>query len=91
MTGLLGWEFIYLELDNPLLGTIPALATDGSGYRKNPFWVQGGVVANYWQRLRTMLDRLPGKLGSVQYFAGTTLAATRTQAGLSGIILNAKG
>lgn len=91
VVSLLGWKFMYLELDNPMLGTIPALATDGSGYRKNPFWVAGGLVANYWQRVRTMLDRLPQKLGSVQYFAGTTLASTRTQAGMSGIILNAKG
>jgi len=88
---LLGWNFVYLELDNPLLGTIPALATDGSGYRKTPFWVQGGVIANYWQRLRTMLDPMPGKLGSVQMFGGVTVAASRTQAGMSGIILNAKG
>jgi hypothetical protein len=38
-----------------------------------------------------MLDRMPGKLGSVQYFAGMTGAATRTQPGMSGIILSAKG
>lgn len=88
---LLGWNFLYLELDNPMLGTIPALATDGSGYRKTPFWAQGGLVLNYWQRLRTMLDPLPGKLGSVQMFAGMTGAASRTQAGLCGQILNAKG
>lgn len=88
---LLGWNFVYLELDNPMLGTIPALSTDGSGYRKTPFWLKKGVRMNYWQRIRTMLDRLPGKLGSVQYFAGMTGAATRTQAGMSGIILSQKG
>lgn len=88
---LLGWNFLYLELDNPLLGTVPALATDASSFRKTPFWVQGGLVANYWQRMRTMLDVMPGLLGSVQYFAGTTLAASRTQAPMSGIILNVKG
>jgi hypothetical protein len=88
---LLGWRFVHMELDNPMLGTIPALATDGSGYRKTPFWVKPGLVANFWQRSRTMVDPLPQKLGSVQVFAGTTLAATRTQAGMNGIILNAKG
>lgn len=88
---LLGWNFVYLELDNPMLGTIPGLATDGSGYRKTPFWLKKGLRMNYWQRLRTMLDRLPGKLGSIQYFAGMTGAATRTQPGMSGIILSAKG
>lgn len=91
VTRLLGWQFIYLELDNTLLGTVPALATDGSGFRKTPFWVQGGLVLNYWQRIRTMLDPMPGKLGSVQMFAGMTGAASRTQAGMSGIILNVKG
>lgn len=88
---LLGWRFIHMELDNPMLGSIPSLATDGSGYRKTPFWVKPGLVANFWQRSRTMIDPLPQKLGSVQVFAGTTLAASRTQAGMCGIILNQKG
>ena len=88
---LLGWNFIHLELDNPLLKTIPDLATDGSGYRKNPFWVKEGVRVNWWQELRTMVDPLPQKRGSVQVFAGTTLAATRTQPEMSGVILNQKG
>jgi hypothetical protein len=91
VVSLLGWKFKYVELDNPMLGTIPTLATDGSGFRKTPFWVKPGVVMNYWQRTRTMLDMLPGKLGSVQYFGGMTGAATRTQAAMSGIILNVKG
>lgn len=88
---LLGWNFIHMELDNPLLDTVPALATDGGGFRKTPFWVRGGVVLNYWQRIRTMLDPMPGKLGSVQMFAGMTGSASRTQAGMSGIVLNVKG
>jgi hypothetical protein len=88
---LLGWNFINLELDNPLLGPVPDLATDASGYRKNPFWVWGGLVTNHWQRLRTSIDPVPQKLLSRQIFAGTTLASSRTQAGMSGIILNQKG
>lgn len=91
LVSLLGWKFIQMELDNPMLGTIPALATDGSGYRKTPFWVKPGIVANFWQRSRTMIDPLPQKLGSVQVFAGTTVAASRTQPGMAGIILNSKG
>lgn len=88
---LLGWKFKHMELDNPLLDGIPGLATDGSGYRRNPFWVKGGIVANFWQRSRTSLDLMPGKVLSVQVFAGTTVAASRTQPGMSGIILNDKG
>lgn len=91
VTKLLGWTFLYLELDNPFLDTVPALATDGGGFRKTPFWVKGGLVGNEWQHLRQGLDYMPGKLLSAQMFAGTTLAAARTQAGLSGVILNVKG
>jgi hypothetical protein len=91
LRSLLGWNFIHLELDNTLLGTVPALATDGSGYRKTPFWVKPGVVANFWQRLNASVDRVPTKRLSTQVYAGTTLAASRTQAGMSGLILNLKG
>lgn len=88
---LLGWNFIHVELDNPLLQTIPDLATDGSGYRKTPFWVKGGIRANFWQRLRTEVGKIPEMQFSMGHFAGTTLAATRTQPGMSGQILNLKG
>lgn len=87
---LLGWTFLHLELSNPLLGPVPALSLDASGYRKTPFWTKSGMRANFWQRLRTMIDRLPQKLGTTQVFAGTTLAATRTQSGRTGIILNSE-
>lgn len=90
LTRMLGWRFIHLELDNPLLGPVQQLSLDGSGYRRTPFWVKPGLVTNFWQRLRPMVDRLPGKLGSIQVFAGTTLAASRTQAGMSGVILNSE-
>ena len=58
---LLGWNFIHMELDNPMLSTVPALATDGRGYRKTPFWADGGLYANFWQRLNTSVDKMPGK------------------------------
>jgi hypothetical protein len=90
VTRLLGWRFIPLELANPLLGTIPALSVDGSGYRKTPFWVKGGLVANFWKRLRTKTGELPERLFSMGALWGTTVAATRTQPGLSGIILNSE-
>lgn len=88
---MLGFWFIHMELDNPLLGDVPDLATNGSGYRKTPFWVDGGLRHNFWQELRTSVDPLPQKQLSRQVWAGTTLAATRTQADMAGIILNAKG
>lgn len=88
---LLGWKFLHMELDNPMLGPVPDLATDSNGYRKTPFWLKAGIVANFWQRSRTSIDPRADKLGSVQVFAGTTVAASRTQAGMSGTILNLKG
>jgi len=87
---LLGWNFIPMELSNPALVTVPALSLDGSGYRKTPFWVKGGIRTNYWRRARTSIDKMPGKVLATQVFAGTTVAATRTQAGRCGIILNSE-
>lgn len=87
---MLGWNFLHMELDNEFLGPIAQLSLDASGYRKNPFWVKSGIRGNFWQRLRTSIDPIPTKLLSRQVFAGTTLAATRTQAGKVGIILNSE-
>lgn len=87
----LGFTIIPLELRNPVLqSVVKALTVDSNGYTKNPFWVKDGVRLGIWQRLRTSVDRLPTKLFSTQVFAGTTVAATRTQAGKVGIILNSE-
>jgi len=87
---LLGWNFIPMELANPALVTVPALSLDGSGYRKTPFWVKGGLVRNDWQNLRVRTGELPERLFANGSLWGTTCAATRTQAGMSGIILNSE-
>jgi hypothetical protein len=96
LSGLLGFTFIQIELSNPLLVSldgsvsIPALSLDGSGYRKNLFWAKSGITLNFWQRLRTSIDPVPTKQLSRQVWAGTTCAATRTQAGRVGMILNSE-
>jgi len=87
---MLGWKFLHLELANPLLGTIAATSLDGSGYRKTPFWTKKGLVANFWQKLRTDISPVPTKRLARQIYAGTTVAASRTQPGFSGIILNSE-
>lgn len=87
---MLGFQFIHIELDDPNLDTVPALATNGSGFRRNPFWVRGGLVANYWQRLRSEVGKIPELRFNLGTFGGTTLASTRTQAGRCGIVLNVK-
>ncbi|MEV4934416.1 phage capsid protein [Sphingobium sp. LSP13-1-1.1] len=90
ITKLLGFTIIPIELGNPLLKFSSPLSVDGSGYRKNLFWVKSGGRRNVWQKLRSSVDRLPTKLFSTQVFAGTTVASTRTQAGKVGIILNSE-
>jgi hypothetical protein len=87
---MLSFHFIHVELDDPNLDTIPGLATNGSGFRRNPFWVKGGLVANYWQRLRSHVGLIPELRFNQGTFGGTTLASTRTQAGRCGIVLNVK-
>ena len=82
---------VEVGVDVEALTTIPDLATDGSGYRKTPFWVKPGLRGNRWQALRTEVGKIPELRFSTGYLAGTTLAATRTEPGQSGIILNAKG
>lgn len=87
----MGFTIIPMELKNPTLeAVIKGVTTDGSGYTKNPFWVKSGIRLGIWEKLRTSVDRLPTKLFSTQVFAGTTVAATRTQAGKVGIILNSE-
>lgn len=91
ITGLLGWRFKHLELDNPLLGNVPTLATDANSYRLNPFWVKSGLVLNFWQHLRSEVGKIPEKRFMPGVLAGMTAGASRTQEGMSGIIRNVKG
>ena len=87
----MGFNIIPLELHNPSLRSYTqGLTVDSNGYTKTPFWVKSGIRLGVWQRLRVSVDRLPTKLFSTQVFAGTTVAATRTQAGKVGIILNSE-
>jgi hypothetical protein len=86
---MLGFTIHEMELGNPLLDSA-ALSVDGSNYRKNPFWVEGGVVKGAWEELFTDISPLPQKRHSRQVYASTTVAATRTQAGMVGIILNSE-
>lgn len=88
---LLGWNFIHLELRNPRLRAFQqGLTVDSSGYTKNPFWVKSGVRKGVWRKLRTAIKDQPSKVDTRSVFAGTTMAATRTQAGKVGIILNSE-
>lgn len=88
---LLGWNFIHLELRNPMLRAFGrGLTVDGNGYTKNPFWTKSGIRLNFWRKLRTAIKDQPAKVDTRSVFAGTTAAATRTQAAKVGIILNSE-
>ena len=89
-TRILGWTILEMELSNPMLDA-SSLTLDGSGYRRNPFWVKDGLAAVEWEKLFAVGgDKLPTKRYSEQYFASSTVAATRTQSGKVGIILNSE-
>lgn len=89
-TRILGWNIIEMELSNPMLDA-SSLTVDGSGYRRNPFWVEDGLAKVEWEQLFAVGgDKLPTKRYSEQYFASTTVATTRTQSGKVGIILNSE-
>ena len=88
---LLGWNFVHMELRNPRLRAFKlGLTVDANGYTKNPFWTRSGIRKGVWRKLRTAIKDQPQKVDTRSVFAGTTVAATRTQAGKVGIILNSE-
>jgi hypothetical protein len=91
ITRLLGWNFIHMELRNPRLRAFQkGLTVDANGYTRNPFWVRSGIRKGVWRKLRTAIKDQPSKVDTRSVFAGTTVAATRTQAGKTGVILNSE-
>ncbi|KQM60065.1 MULTISPECIES: phage capsid protein [unclassified Sphingomonas] len=92
LTGLLGFNIVPIELKNPdLLVAQRGLTVTSQGYTRNPFWVRSGVRKGIWRKLRTAIKDQPSKVDTRSVFAGTTVAATRTQAGKVGIIENSEG
>ena len=85
--GMLGFEFVEIELGNPRL-PYSSLTLDGNGYRKNPFWTADGMAYAVWEELFTSVDTMPGKGHSTQVFARSIVNATRTDNGRCGYILN---
>lgn len=91
VTNLLGWTFIHMELRNTdYLVAEAGLTVDANGYTRNPFWVKSGVRKGVWTKVRTAIKDQPSKVDTRSVFAGTTVGATRTQAGKVGIILNSE-
>src|SRR3546814_836699 len=65
ITGMLGFEFVELELSNPLFYNA-GLTVDGSNYRKNPFWSKDGMCMVPWETQFSSVDMLPSKGFSTQ-------------------------
>jgi hypothetical protein len=84
---LMGFTFVSMETDNPLLHNA-SLVDAGSGNRKTPFWKKSGLVKVPWWDLITSIDPLPQKHLSKQIYASTCVAATRTDSGKVGYVLN---
>ena len=89
LTRLLGWRFIHMELRNPNFTAFKrGLTVDASGFTKNLFWTKSGIRKGVWRKLRTAIKDQPSKVDTRSVFAGTTVGATRTEAGKVGIVLN---
>jgi hypothetical protein len=82
-----GWSILNIELSNPLLPRTAVASLDGSGFRQCPYWKASGLAIGWWEKVFASVDPLPTKRFSKQYYAASTAAATRTQAGKSGLIL----
>jgi len=84
---LFGFTFPEMETENPLFWNL-ALVDAGGGNRKTPFWKKSGMVRATWWDLFTSIDVLPQKHHSKQIYASFSGAATRTDSGKVGYILN---
>jgi hypothetical protein len=84
---LMGFTFVEMETENPLFWNA-SLIDAGSGNRKTPWIQKSGLVTVPWWDLKTSIDRLPQKHNSIQVYASFCGAATRTDNGKVGYILN---
>lgn len=92
LIGILGFNIKRLELRNPRLRAFQKglTVTSSGNLTRNPFWVHSGIRKGVWKKLRTAIKDQPSKVDTRSVFAGTTVAATRTQAGKVGIIENSE-
>ena len=86
-TGLAGFEFVEIELNNPDLPFYD-LTKDTNGYQKNPFWSADGMCAVWWEKLTSSIDIIPEKFHAAQILSKMMVTATRTDNARCGIILN---
>lgn len=86
LLGMLGFEFIEMELGNPLLDN--SAMTEAGGYRLNPFWTADGMVTGVWEKLFTSVDPLPGRHHDHQVYTRCVMASSRTDQNRCGYLEN---
>lgn len=86
LLGFGGFDFVEIELNNPLLPNYD-LTRDGSSYQKNPFWAKSGMSMVWWERVTGSIDRIPQKFNAIQILTTMMANATRTDNARCGIIL----
>jgi len=87
LLGMLGFEFIEMELGNPLLYSTD-LTVNASSERLNPYWSADGMVMGVWEKIFTSVDPLPGRHHNHQVYTRTVVAASRTDQSRCGYIEN---
>jgi hypothetical protein len=70
LTGLAGFEFIEIELGNPLFDNAASRST-ATAIARCPFWSADGMVMATWEELFTSVDKLPTKHFSAQVYSRT--------------------
>lgn len=86
MLGMLGFEFIEIELGNALFGN--TALTESGANRHNPFWSADGMVMAVWEKIFTSVDPLPGRHHNHQVYTRTVVAASRTDQNRCGYVEN---
>jgi hypothetical protein len=84
---LMGFSFVEVETENTLFWNAASVDA-GGGVRKTPFWKKSGMISVSWWDQKTSIDRLAQKHGSIQVYASVCVAASRTDSGKVGYILN---
>jgi len=84
---LFGFNFVEIESENPMFWNAGLLDATG-GVRKTPFWKKSGMISVPWWEIKTAIDRLPQKHGSIQVYASACIACSRTDDGKVGYVLN---
>jgi hypothetical protein len=84
----LGFNIIELNLADPFYANRIDTTFGVANQRRNPFWLKSGVGIGFWERLFTDITIRSDLHYETQVYARSCGAATRTQDGLSGYILN---